>query len=157
MTERTLIIIKPDAIQRQLTGEIISRFERKGFKLIAAKFMQVSQEMARQHYALHQGKAFFEDLIKHFTSAPALVMVWEADGIIDTARKMIGATLGCDAESGTIRGDFSCSARYNLVHGSDSPGSARHEIQLFFSADEIIDYPLANAHWLYGRNDRSRK
>ena len=153
MAERTLIIIKPDGIHRHLAGEIIGRFEKKGAKIVAAKFMQTSVELARQLYAVHQGKPFFEGLVKYLSSAPVLVMVWEAQGVIDMARKMMGATFGYDAEPGTIRGDFGCSKGYNLVHGSDSPESAEQEIKLFFRPDEIIDYELADADWLYGKND----
>ena len=153
MAERTLIIIKPDGIQRHLTGEIIGRFERKGFKLVAAKFMQISEKLARQLYAVHQGKPFFEGLVKYLSSAPSVVMVWEAEGVVDMARKMLGATFGYDAEPGSIRGDFSSSRGYNLVHGSDSVKSAEQEIKLFFRRDEIIDYKLADADWLYGKND----
>jgi len=153
MAERTLIIIKPDGIQRHLAGEIIGRFERKGAKIAAAKFIQISEELSRQLYAVHQGKPFFEGLVKYLSSAPSLVMVWEAEGVIDMARKMIGATSGFDAHLGTIRGDFSCSTRQNLVHGSDSPESAEYEIKLFFKPDEIIDYKLVDADWLYGKND----
>ena len=153
MAERTLIIIKPDGIQRHLAGEIIGRFEKKGFKIVAAKFTQLSEKLARQLYAVHQGKDFFEGLVKFLSSAPVLVMVWEAEGVIDTARKMIGATFGHEAEPGTIRRDFSSSKGYNLVHGSDSVKSAEEEIRLFFSPDEIIDYELADADRLYGKND----
>jgi nucleoside-diphosphate kinase len=153
MAERTLIIIKPDGIQRHLAGEIIGRFEKKGFKLAAAKFMRISKELARQLYAVHQGKPFFEGLVKYLSSAPSVVMVWEAEGVIDMARKMLGATFGYDAEPGSIRGDFSSSRGYNLVHGSDSVKSAEQEIKLFFRPDEIIDYKLADADWLYGKND----
>ena len=141
MAERTLIIIKPDAIQRHLAGEIIRRFEKKGFKLAAAKFMQISEDLARRLYAVHQGKPFFEGLVEFLSSAPALVMVWEAEGVISMSRKLMGATFGRDAQPGTIRGDFSSSIILcNLVHGSDSPESAEREIKLFFSPDEIIDY-----------------
>ena len=153
MTERTLIIVKPDGIQRHLAGEIIGRFEKKGLKLVAAKFVQISEELAGQLYAVHRGKPFFEGLIKYLSSAPMLVTVWEAERAIDIVRKMIGATFGYDAEPGTIRGDFSCSRGYNLIHGSDSPASAEQEIKMFFSPDEIIDYELTDAHWLYGQND----
>jgi nucleoside-diphosphate kinase len=153
MTERTIIIIKPDGIQRHLAGEIIGRFERKGFKLAAAKFMQISKELARQLYAVHQGKPFFEGLVKYLSSAPSLVMVWEAEGVIDMARKMLGATFGYNAEPGSIRGDFICSRGYNLVHGSDSDKSAEQEIKLFFKSDEIVDYKLTDENWLYGKND----
>jgi nucleoside-diphosphate kinase len=153
MAERTLIIIKPDSIHRHLVGEIIRRFEKKGLKLVAAKFMRLSKELARQLYVVHQGKPFFEGLVTFLSSSPVFVMVWEAEGVIDMVRKMIGATFGYDAEPGTIRGDFGCSKGYNLVHGSDSPKSAEQEIKLFFGSDEIIDYELADADWLYGKND----
>ena len=152
MAERTLIIIKPDAIHRHLAGEIIRRFEKKDFKLVAAKFMQVSEELARQLYAVHHGKSFFEGLVKYFSSAPVLVMVWEAQGVIDMTRKMMGATFGCDAQPGTIRGDFGSSKGYNLVHGSDSPESAECEIGLFFGPEEIVDYELDDALRLYGKS-----
>jgi len=153
MAERTLIIIKPDGIQRHLAGEIIARFENKGFKLVAAKFMQISHELASEHYSVHRNKPFFEGVVKYLSSSPSLVMVWEADGVIDMARKIMGATFGYEAQPGTIRGDFGCSRGYNLIHGSDSPQSAQKEINLFFTPDEIIDYALADAAWLYGRND----
>jgi len=153
MAERTLIIIKPDGIQRHLAGKIISRFEEKGFKLIAAKFMQISEDLARKHYAVHKGKPFFEGVVKYLASAPSLAMVWEAEGIINMARKIMGATFGYDAEAGTIRGDFGCSKGYNLIHGSDSPQSAQYEISLFFKPDEFVDYELADSNWLYGKND----
>lgn len=153
MAERTLVIIKPDCIQRHLAGEIIRRFENKGFKLVAAKFIQISIELARQLYAVHQGKPFFEGLVKYISSASVFLMVWEAEGVIAMTRKMMGATFGYDAEPGTIRGDFGCSKGYNLVHGSDSAESAEREIKLFFRPDEIIYYELTDANWLYGRND----
>jgi nucleoside-diphosphate kinase len=153
MAERTLVIIKPDCIQRHLAGEVIGRFEKKGFKLVAAKFVQVTEELARQVYDVHEGKPFFEGLVKFLSSAPVLVMVWEAEGVIDMIREMMGATFGFDAEPGTIRGDFVCSKRYNLVHGSDSSESAEQEIRLFFRPDEIVSYELTDADWLYGKND----
>jgi nucleoside-diphosphate kinase len=153
MPERTLIIIKPDGIQRHLAGEIISRFEKKGFKLVAAKFMKISEDLARRLYDIHKDKPFFEGVVKYLSSAPSVVMVWQADGIIDMVRKMMGATFGYEAEPGTIRGDFSCSRGYNLIHGSDSLESAGKEISLFFSPEEITDYEFADTGWLYGRND----
>lgn len=153
MAERTLIIIKPDGIQRHLAGEIIARFERKGLKLVAAKFMKVPEQQACRLYAVHRGKPFFEGLVKYLSSAPVLVMVWEAEGVIDMARKMIGATFGYDAEPGTIRGDFGCSKRCNLVHGSDSLKTAEQEIKLFFKPEEIVDYELSTATWLYGKTE----
>ncbi len=153
MPERTLIIIKPDGIQRHLAGEIISRFEKKGFKLVAAEFMKISEDLARRLYDIHKDKPFFEGVVKYLSSAPSLVMAWQADGIIDMVRKIMGATFGYDAEPGTIRGDFSCSRGYNLIHGSDSLESADKEISLFFSPEGITDYEFADTGWLYGRND----
>lgn len=153
MAERTLIVIKPDGIQRHLAGEIIKRLEQKGLKLVAAKFMPITEDLARKHYAVHKDKPFFEGVVKYLSSAPSLLMVWEAEGIIDMVRKMLGATFGYEAEPGTIRGDFGCSRGYNLIHGSDSAESARQEINLFFNPSEIIDYELADSQWLYGRND----
>ena len=149
MAERTLIIIKPDAVQRHLAGRIIARFESKGLKLVAAKFMRISEELARRHYAAHRDKPFFEPAVTFMSSAPSLLMVWEADGVVDMARKMIGSTFGYDAQPGTIRGDFGCSQRYNLIHGSDSPESAEKEIRLFFTPDEIVNYGLTDSPWLY--------
>lgn len=153
MPERTLIIIKPDGVQRRLTGRIIARFEQKGFKLAAAKFMQIPEDLARKHYAVHKGKPFFEGVVKYLSSSPVLVTVWQGEGVIEIARKMIGATFGYQAEPGTIRGDFSCSRGYNLVHGSDSPESAEYEIPLYFKPEEILNYEFDDEKWLYGRND----
>lgn len=150
MKERTLIIIKPDAVQRHLAGRIISRFEDKGLKLIGAKFMQISEDLARRHYAVHEGKPFFEGAVKYMSSSPVFVMVWEADGVIAMSRKLMGATFGFNAEPGTIRGDFGASKGYNLIHGSDSPESAAYEIGLYFRPEELLDYPFADENWLYG-------
>ena len=153
MADRTLIIIKPDGIQRQVAGQIISRLETKGFKLVGAKFLHITEELADELYSVHRGKPFLDGLVKFISSSPALVMVWEADGIIEIFRKMMGKTFGCDAETGTIRGDFSCGKRFNLVHGSDSTESAQREIAIFFKPNELVDYELANSHWIYGVND----
>jgi nucleoside-diphosphate kinase len=153
MAERTLIIIKPDAVQRHLIGRIISRFEDKGLKIVAAKLMKISEKLARKHYAVHEGKPFFEGAVRYMASSPVLVMVLEADGVIAMSRKLMGKTFGNEADPGTIRGDFGASRGFNLVHGSDSPDSAAFEIPLYFTPDEILDYDLNNAPWLYGRND----
>jgi len=157
MTERTLIIIKPDGVQRHLVGQIISRLERKGLKLVAAKLMQIPADLARRHYAAHQGQPFFAPAVKFMSSAPSLLMIWEADGSVDKVRKMIGSTFGYKAQPGTIRGDFGCSQRYNLIHGSDSPESARNEIKLFFKSGEIVDYELSDAPWLYSKKIGPKK
>ncbi len=153
MTERTLIIIKPDAVQRQLVGRILSRFEDKGLKIVAAKFMKIPQELARRHYAVHEGKPFFEGVVNYLASSPVLVLVLQAEDVIAMSRKLMGKTFGNEAEPGTIRGDFGACRGYNLVHGSDSPESAAYEIALYFKPEEIVDYPLANEDWLYGSND----
>lgn len=153
MSERTLVIIKPDCIQRHLAGEVIGRFEKKGLKLVATKFVQVSGELSRQLYAVHRGETFFEGLVEFLSCAPVLIMVWEAEGVIDIVRKMMGATFGCDAEPGTIRGDFGGVKGFNLVHGSDSVESAKREIDLFFQPSEIVDYKLTDEEWIYGKND----
>lgn len=148
--ERTLIILKPDAVQRQLIGSIITRFEQKGLKIAACRFMRISRELAEQHYAVHKGKPFYERLLRYITSGPVLVLVLQAAGVIAMSRKLMGATFGCDAEPGTIRGDFGGSKGFNLVHGSDSVESADYEIPLYFTENELVNYELANEHWLYG-------
>ncbi|AQT67481.1 Nucleoside diphosphate kinase [Anaerohalosphaera lusitana] len=153
MSERTLIVVKPDGVQRGLAGEIISRFERKGFKLAGSKFMRVSEELARKHYQVHEGKYFYDRLVRYICSGPVLAMVWEAEGIIAMSRKMMGATFGYDAEPGTIRGDYSCSKGNNLVHGSDSVESAEFEIGLWFDEGELVSWEPANEHWLRGEKD----
>lgn len=153
MEERTLIIIKPDGMQRHMAGEIISRFERKGLKLVAARFMQISEDLAGSHYAVHKGKPFFEGVVKYLASAPVLIMVWQAQGVIAMSRKLMGATFGFNAEPGTIRGDFGCSKGYNLIHGSDSQESADYEINLYFKQDELVNYEFSDSNWLYGAND----
>ena len=150
MTERTLIILKPDAVQRQLCGRIIDRFEQKGLQLIAGKFMHISRELAETHYGIHKGKPFYDPLLKYITSGPVMVLVFQAERAIEIARKLMGATFGYEADPGTVRGDFGCSRGFNLIHGSDSPESAQTEIKLFFRNDELIDYQLSQQHWLYG-------
>jgi nucleoside-diphosphate kinase len=153
MAERTLIIVKPDGIQRRLAGEIISRFEQKGLKLVAAKFLRPDANLAGRLYAVHKGKPFYDGLVRYLCSSPVLATVWEAPGVIEMARKMLGATFGYEAQPGTIRGDLGCSRGCNLVHGSDSAESAEYEIALFFNPEEILGYEFADAHWLYGENE----
>lgn len=153
MAQRTLIIIKPDAVQRHLVGQIVSRFEQKGLKIVAAKFMQIPLELARKHYAIHEGKPFFNGVVNYLSSSPVLVMVLQAEDVIGMSRKLMGKTFGNEAEPGTIRGDFGACRGYNLVHGSDSPESAEYEIGLYFMPEEIVDYTLADEDWLYGSNE----
>ncbi len=153
MAERTLIIIKPDAVQRHLIGEIISRFEKKGLKVVGAKFMKISKATAKKHYAVHKDQPFYDSVVEYLASSPVLVLVLEGEDVIKISRKMMGRTFGYEAKPGTIRGDFSCSRGYNLVHGSDSVGSVEYEMPLYFAPEEIVSYDLADQHWLYGRND----
>lgn len=132
MPDRTLILIKPDAFDRGLTGEIIGRFERKGLKPVAMKLIQVDRELAERHYSEHQGKPFFPDLVEFITRSALVAMVLEADSAIEAARQVIGATNPLEAAPGSIRGDFATEITFNLVHGSDSPNSAAREVELFF-------------------------
>jgi nucleoside-diphosphate kinase len=130
--ERTLILVKPDAFARNLTGEIIARFERKGLRIAALKHMQVSEDLARQHYGEHEGKPFFGELVDFITSSPLVAMVLEGTDAIRAARQVIGATNPLEAAPGSIRGDFALEVGKNMVHGSDSPDSAQREAKLFF-------------------------
>jgi nucleoside-diphosphate kinase len=136
--ERTLILIKPDAVERALAGEILGRIERRGFNVAAAKLVRVSRDLGEEHYAEHKEKPFFGELVEFITSAPTWALVVEGEGAIVTMRKTIGATNPADAEPGSIRGDLALSMPNNLVHGSDSPESAQREIALWFSDDELV-------------------
>ena len=147
--ERTLIVLKPDAVQRQLVGRIIARFEQKGLKIVAMKMAKVSQAQARAMYAAHQGKEFYRPLVEFMGASPVVAMVVEGQSAVSVVREMIGPTFGPDAPPGTIRGDLGLSRRYNLVHGSDSPESADREIGLFFQPDDISDYEMNAARWVY--------
>lgn len=138
--ERTLVLIKPDAVQRRLVGWILARFEAKGLQLAALKMLQVSEELARRHYAPHEGKHFYEPLIRFITGGPTVALVLEGKGAIAVVRKMMGATFGPEADPGTIRGDFGLSNRFNLVHGSDAADTAAAEIALYFADDELLDW-----------------
>lgn len=138
--ERTFIMVKPDGVQRGLIGEIVSRFERKGFKLVAGKLMVISREQAERHYAEHLRKPFFGELVHFIISGPVFAMVWEGDDIIRLSRLMIGKTKVLEAAPGTIRGDYASHTNSNVVHGSDSPDSARREIKNLFSELDICHY-----------------
>lgn len=137
---RTLIILKPDCVQRRLIGAVLQRFEQKGLTVAALKLMQITRELAERHYAVHQGKPFYPTLINYITSGPVVVAVLAGPNVIDISRKLMGKTFGFEAEPGTIRGDFGCSGTFNLVHGSDSPETAAFEIDLYFQPQEIVDY-----------------
>jgi len=147
--EKTFIMIKPDGVQRNLIGEIVKRFEKKGFKLIGAKLMTISKELAKEHYAEHEGKPFFEDLIAFITSGPVFAMVWEGKDIIKISRSMIGFTVPEEAAPGTIRGDYGMIVSKNIIHGADSLESANREISLFFNDFELIDYSKIDHQWVY--------
>ena len=147
--ERTLLIIKPDGAQRRLIGQIITRFEQKGLKIVALKMSLISEQLARTHYAVHQGKDFYEPLIRYMTAGPVILMVLEGLAAVRIVRSLAGPTFGADAPAGTIRGDFAASKRYNLVHGSDSPESAQKEINLFFQPDDLLDYQISDLSWIY--------
>ena len=140
MLERTLIILKPDAVKRGLVGEIITRFERKGLKIIAMKMAQLDREILEKHYAEHKGKPFFESLVSFMGSGPVVLAVLEGFNAIAVVRKLVGATNGREAEPGTIRGDYSMSQQNNLVHASADSDVAKREIELFFKKDELLSY-----------------
>ncbi|AVQ72268.1 MAG: nucleoside-diphosphate kinase [Microcystis wesenbergii TW10] len=146
--ERTFLMIKPDGVQRNLVGEIIQRFEAKGFTLVGLKMMQVSSELAEKHYAVHKERPFFPSLVDFITSSPVVAMVWQGEGVIASARKIIGATNPLNAEPGTIRGDFGISVGRNLIHGSDGPDTAKDEVSLWFSDAELANWTPAITPWV---------
>ncbi len=147
--ETTLIILKPDAVQRGLMGRIITRFEDKGLQIVGGKLMQISQELAAQHYKDHASKPFYAGLVRFMTSSPVFVLAIRGNSAISVCRNMMGATFGSKAASGTIRGDFGVSNSYNLVHGSDSPEAAAREISLFFKSGEVLEFKRAGECWVY--------
>lgn len=146
--ERTLILVKPDGVQRGLIGEIIARFERRGLKLVGMKFIQMSQALAEAHYGVHRERPFYNDLVAYITSGPVVAMVWEGKEAIAAARSTMGATKPVEAAPGTIRGDLGMEIGRNLVHGSDSPENAVKEVNLFFDAAELVDWPRVTDAWI---------
>jgi nucleoside-diphosphate kinase len=147
--ERTFLMIKPDGVQRNLVGEIIRRFEAKGFTLVGLKLMSVSKELAEKHYDVHKERPFFPGLVQFITSGPVAAMVWEGNGVIASARKIIGATNPLNAEPGTIRGDYGVTVGRNLIHGSDAPETAQNEIALWFKDEELVSWQPSLTSWLY--------
>ncbi len=147
--ERTFIAIKPDGVQRGLVGEIIRRFENKGFTLVGLKLLNVSRELAESHYAVHRERPFFNGLVEYITSGPVVAMVWEGDGVVASARKLIGATNPLAAEPGTIRGDLAINIGRNLIHGSDAIETAQQEIGLWFTDAELAAWEPTLSHWLH--------
>src|SRR5437867_11232540 len=148
--QQTLILIKPDGVQRRLVGTIMQRFEAKGLRLAGLKLLQASQSLAEKHYAVHKGKPFYESLLKFITAGPTVAMVWEGREAVAVARTLMGPTDGAKAPPATIRGDFAISVQNNLVHGSDSPENAAVEIALWFRPEELVDYPMVDAPWVAG-------
>ncbi|MFW6384682.1 MAG: nucleoside-diphosphate kinase [Halodesulfurarchaeum sp.] len=148
--ERTFVMVKPDGVQRGLIGEIISRFEERGLKLVGAKFLQIDREMGETHYGEHEDKPFFEDLVSFITSGPVMAMVWEGQDAVAQVRTMMGETDPAESAPGTIRGDFGLDLGRNVIHGSDTEqGSAEREIDLFFDDDELLAYDRIDEPWLY--------
>lgn len=146
--EKTLVLVKPDGVQRALAGEIIARFERRGLKLVGLKFMQMSRELAETHYAIHKERPFFGSLVDYIISGPIVAMAWEGNNAIAAARATIGATKPVDAAPGSIRGDFGMEIGRNLVHGSDSAENGEKEVALFFSPAELVSWGRTNEGWI---------
>lgn len=147
--ETTLILLKPDAVQRGLMGRIISRFEEKGLQIVGCKLMQISPELAARHYEAHKERPFYAGLVRFMTSSPVLALALRGNGAITIARNMMGATFGSKANPGTIRGDFGVSNSFNLIHGSDSPEAAERELTLFFGAGEVLNWNRNSDSWIY--------
>ena len=149
MIERTFVMVKPDGVQRGLVGEVVSRFEKRGIKVCAMKMMKIPKELAERHYGEHKGKSFYDSLVSFITSGPVVCMVLEGDNAVTAVRTMMGKTNPQDASPGTIRGDLAMHMSKNVVHGSDSPESAKREIELFFNDYEIQKYDRIDGAWLY--------
>ncbi len=148
--ERTLVIVKPDGVQRGLIGEITGRLERRGLKLVGMKLMQISRELAETHYSVHKGKPFYDGLITYITSAPVVVQVWEGPNAIAAVRRTLGATNPTEANPGTIRADYGLDVERNLTHGSDGPETAAREIALFFQPEELLTWSRCTDPWILG-------
>ncbi|HEX5396588.1 MAG TPA: nucleoside-diphosphate kinase [Candidatus Limnocylindria bacterium] len=146
--ERTLVLAKPDAVQRGLIGEILARFERKGLKVVGLRLLTVPRPMAEQHYAVHAGKPFYAGLVDFITSGPVAAFALEGPDAIATVRRLVGKTMPNEADAGTIRGDFGVSALRNLIHASDAPETARQELELWFGAEQVLDYPRDIDAWI---------
>ncbi|NPV85029.1 MAG: nucleoside-diphosphate kinase [Anaerolineae bacterium] len=150
--ERTLVLVKPDGVQRGLIGEIIARLERRGLKLVAAKFLSVPKDLAEVHYAVHKGKSFYDGLIRYITSAPVMAMVWEGENAIAAVRQTMGATRPVEAAPGSIRHDFALEVGRNLTHASDSPETALSEIAIWFKPEELVNWQRPIDDWVFGKN-----
>lgn len=146
--QQTLILLKPDAVQRRLVGTVMQRFEQKGLRLAGLKLVKASRKLAEKHYAVHKGKPFYESLLQFLTSGPTVAMVWQGREAVAVARTLMGATDGTKAPPATIRGDFALSVQNNLVHGSDSPENAALEIGLWFQQGELVDFAICDGAWI---------
>ena len=146
--EQTLILVKPDGVQRGLIGQIISRFESRGMKLVGLKFIQMSADLAAKHYGVHKGKNFYDSLIEYIVSGPVVAMVWEGENAVAAARSTMGSTRPVESAPGTIRGDFGMEVGRNLVHGSDEPENAKKEVALFFDSSELVDWGRDSDKWI---------
>ncbi|XP_061568032.1 nucleoside diphosphate kinase 3 isoform X2 [Cololabis saira] len=149
VNERTFIAVKPDGVQRKLVGEIVRRFEKRGFKLVGLKLMQASEDLLKEHYSDLSTRPFFSRLIRYMNSGPVIAMVWQGLDVVKTARKMMGETNPEDSQPGTIRGDFCVEVGKNVIHGSDSVESAQKEISLWFRQNELHRWHSSNSHWIY--------
>ena len=147
--ERSLVLVKPDGVQRGLIGEVIARFERRGLRLVGAKFMQVSQDLAKKHYAEHEGKPFYEGLISYITSAPVMAMVWEGPNAVAAIRQTVGSTKPAESAPGTIRHDFALEVGRNLIHASDKPEAGVRETALWFKAEELVEWKREVDRWVF--------
>jgi nucleoside-diphosphate kinase len=147
--ERTLVLVKPDGVQRGLIGEVISRLERRGLRMVAAKFMNVSQELAETHYAIHKSKDFYDGLIRYIISSPVMAMVWEGPNAIAAVRQTMGSTRPTDAAPGSLRHDFALEVGRNLTHASDTKENGVNEVDLWFKSDELITWERSSDHWIF--------
>ena len=147
--EKTFLMVKPDGVQRGLIGDVVNRFEKKGFKLVAAKLMVISEDLAKEHYGEHAERPFFGELVDFITSGPVFAMIWEGEDVVKTARHMMGATKPSEAALGTIRGDLGLIVGKNIIHGSDSLESAEREMKLFFGDDTVLSYDKTVEQWIY--------
>jgi nucleoside-diphosphate kinase len=148
--QRTLVLLKPDCIQRRLIGTLIQRFEQKGLRLVGMKFVHASRDLAEKHYAVHKGKPFYDSLLSFLTSGPTVALVWEGREAVAVVRELMGKTDGAKSPAGTIRGDFGISVQNNLIHGSDSVDNAKTEIALWFKQDELVTYTPVDNAWVVG-------
>lgn len=155
--ERSLILFKPDALQRRLVGRILARFEEKGLRIAGLKLMRISSDLAGKHYEAHKAKPFYPGLVRFMTSSPVVAMVLEGKDVVAIIRRMLGKTFGPEAEPGTIRGDFAASKSFNLIHASDAPETAKREVELFFRAEELLEWTPTDLEWVYDVQDELKR